>query len=266
MGKIITIIGAGRSGNAAARLVRCLNGKSKIISDGDTSAFTGNFEDSELIIVSPGIPPQSPLYREARESGIEIISELEFAARNFAGKYLAVTGTNGKTTTTELTVHLLNALNINSVAAGNIGYPFSDICSEQFAGKIKDDIIPVIEVSSFQLERIRDFAPAAAAILNVAEDHLDRYSGSLEEYRLTKEKIFDKVPKENRILGTSLKEDRGSGNFLFEDGVIKFKDAELAEYDSLRLKGAHNLENILVALELVRRVVSIDDSSLRIMG
>jgi UDP-N-acetylmuramoylalanine--D-glutamate ligase len=265
MGKIVSILGAGRSGNAAARLAECLCLDFKIISDDDTVAFNENFKDSKFIIVSPGIPPQSPLYKEACESGLEIISELEFAARNFTGKYLAITGTNGKTTTTELTAHLLNALKINTATAGNIGYPFSDICVDLLSGKIKDDIIPVIEVSSFQLERTRDFAPFAAAILNVAEDHLDRYPGGIEEYRLTKERIFNKVPKENRILGTSLKKEKESDSFTIEDGVIKYGEIGLVEYDTLQLKGYHNLENILAALELVSRVACIDNGKLKVI-
>ncbi|MCK4982408.1 MAG: hypothetical protein KAS17_05765, partial [Victivallaceae bacterium] len=134
----IVILGAGRSGKAAARLAECLNLNAKIMSDDDTPAsstpgalvarpassppgalvarpaYSHNFDNSQLIVVSPGIPPGSPLYREAVASGKEIISELEFAARHFSGKYLAVTGTNGKTTTTELVAHLWRALKINA--------------------------------------------------------------------------------------------------------------------------------------------------------
>ena len=97
----IKIIGTGHSGKAAAQLAEALDISTKILSDDDSLASNNNFDNCQLIIVSPGIPPESPLYREAVSSGKEIISELEFGARHFSGKYLAVTGTNGKTTTTE---------------------------------------------------------------------------------------------------------------------------------------------------------------------
>ena len=177
--KNVVVLGAGRSGKAAAQLAGCLNLNAKIMSDDDTPASSHNFDDCQLIVVSPGMPPSSPLYREAVASGKEIISELEFAARHFSGKYLAITGTNGKTTTTELTAHLLQALKINAIAAGNIGHPFSTVCADVIKGGLPTDIIPVIEVSSFQLERTSVFAPVAALILNIAEDHLDRYPGGM---------------------------------------------------------------------------------------
>ena len=260
--KHIKILGAGRSGKAAEKLAETLNIPSQILSDfppgapvvGPATLY--NFDNCQLIVVSPGIPPESPLYREAVASGKEIISELEFGARHFKGKYLAITGTNGKTTTTELTTHLLQALNINAISAGNIGHSFCTVCADVINGILPSDTIPVIEVSSFQLERTSTFAPVAALILNVAEDHLDRYPGGINEYSTTKEKIFDKVLPENRIYGITYKKQKNS-RFKIEDGIIKFNDSNLIAFNKLKLKGVHNQENVIGALELISRLIPL---------
>jgi len=258
----IKIIGAGLSGKAAAQLAETLNIPSEILIDSPGApAASNNFNDCKLIIVSPGIPPESPLYREVVASGAEIISELEFGARHFSGKYLAVTGTNGKTTTTELTTHLLQALGINAVAAGNIGYSFCSVCADVINGVLPADTVPVIEVSSFQLERIDSFAPLAALLLNVAEDHLDRYPLGINEYAATKGKIFKNVSPENRIYGISYKEQKNS-RFKIEEGIIKFDDLPLSAFDKLQLNGVHNQENVIGALELVSRLVTLNEKHL----
>jgi UDP-N-acetylmuramoylalanine--D-glutamate ligase len=259
MKKKIVVVGAGRSGKAAAQLAECLKFKVEIISDDDTLSPNNNFDDCQLIVVSPGIPPSSSLYSEAVSSGKEIISELEFAARHFAGKYLAITGTNGKTTTTELTVHLLQALKINAIAAGNIGHPFSTVCADVIKGGLPADIIPVIEVSSFQLERTSVFAPVAALILNIAEDHLDRYPGGMSEYSKTKEKIFKKVLPENQIYGITYKAEQAHSRFKIANGMMKFDNLDLISFDKLKLKGIHNQENVLGALELISRILPLTE-------
>ena len=270
--KQIKILGAGRSGKAAEKLAESLNISSQILSDPPLGvqnlgapvvgpASSHSFDNCQLIVVSPGIPPESPLYRKAVASGKEIISELEFGARHFSGKYLAVTGTNGKTTTTELTTHLLQTLNINAIAAGNIGHPFCTVCADVINGILPSDTIPVIEVSSFQLECTSTFAPVAALILNVAEDHLDRYPGGINEYSATKEKIFDKVLPENKIYGITYKE-QGNSRFKIEDGIIKFNDSNLIAFDKLKLKGIHNQENVIGALELISRLIALTEKDL----
>jgi len=263
--KTIGILGAGRSGKAAAQLAESLNLNVNIMSDDDTPAPSNNFDDCQLIVISPGIPPSSPLYREAVASGKEIISELEFAARHFSGKYLAITGTNGKTTTTELTVHLLQALKINAVAAGNIGHSFSTVCADVISGRLPGDTLPVIEVSSFQLERTSVFAPVAALILNIAEDHLDRYPGGMSEYIATKEKIFKKVLPENQIYGITYKAEQAYSKIKRENGVIKFDNLDIVSFDKLKLKGIHNQENVLGALELISRLLPLSKSHITVL-
>jgi UDP-N-acetylmuramoylalanine--D-glutamate ligase len=259
--KNIVILGAGRSGKAAAQLAECLNIPTETLSDDDI--FTSNsFANCEFIVVSPGIPPTSPIYQSAVASGKEIISELEFAARHFSEKYLAITGTNGKTTTTELTTHLLQALNINTIAAGNIGHPFCTVCADVITDRLPADTVPVIEVSSFQLEHISVFAPLAALLLNVAEDHLNRYPRGINEYTATKEKIFKKVPAENQVYGITYKKQESS-RFKIEEGMIKFGNLDIIAFDKLKLKGIHNQENILGALELISRLIDLNESHIK---
>ena len=261
----IIILGAGRSGKAAAQLAECINISSEIMSDDDTSVSYKSFNNCQLIVVSPGIPPNSPLYREALASGKEVISELEFAARYFKGKYLAVTGTNGKTTTTELVTHLLQELKLNAIAAGNIGHPFSSLCADIISGSLPSDTIAVIEVSSFQLERISVFAPVAALILNISEDHLDRYPGGMSEYSAAKKEIFKNVSLENQIYGISYKPEQLNCRFKIEDDMIKFGDLDIISFDKLKIKGVHNQENIIGALELISRLLPLKESHMQVL-
>jgi len=265
MNNCIAILGEGRSGKAAAQLARQLNIPSKILSDTTQGTQKPNsinlFDNCELIVVSPGIPPTSALYQEAIASGKEIISELEFGARHFDGKYIAITGTNGKTTTTELVTHLLQALNINAIAAGNIGHPFTTVCADVKGSRLPADTVPVIEVSSFQLEHVRRFAPLAALMLNIAEDHLDRYPGGMSEYTATKEKIFKNVSPENQIYGIRYKK-QASSRFKIEDAIIKFNDQDIIAFDKLKLKANHNQENVIGALELIGRVLTLNESNI----
>ncbi len=259
----IAILGRGVSGRSAEALAVALGYEIYFFEDG---TFSGKDSENELrscrfAVVSPGIPPASPLYRMAVASGIEMISELEFAARHFPGRVLAVTGTNGKTTTTELTVHLLCAIGFEAVSVGNIGNGWSELTAEIIR---KERPIPfaVVEVSSFQLELVQDFAPEAAVILNLASDHLDRYHGSMQEYGMVKGRIFAHVPSENRIFGESLltsplRKLTGSkafGNRLVSpDGdTISYGGRAIVRMSETRLRGAHNRENLLAALELIR--------------
>lgn len=267
MSKInIAILGAGRSGKGVLQLAEVLNIPAKILTDDDTEATERVFDNYSLVVVSPGIPPSSALYRKAVEADKEIVSELEFAARHFDGRYLAITGTNGKTTTTELTTALLRSLGIDAVAAGNIGHPFATVVAEFFLGEISDYTVPVIEVSSFQLERVRDFSPKAAAMINVAEDHLDRYPGGINEYRQTKEKIFNGVCEENRIYGITHCPDQSYSKFRVVDDVIKYGAVDLVRLDDINLKGRHNQENVIAALELVSRVKDLTSEDLEALG
>ncbi len=249
---MMVILGRGLSGDAAMRLAGVLGIPARQAADADAELPT--FTAGMPVILSPGIRPDSPLLRKALAAGAETMGEMEFAARHFNAPYLALTGTNGKTTTTELATHLLNAAGRNAVAAGNIGLPFSSVAADVLEGKLPADTLIVLEVSSFQLEAVRDFAPLAAALLNLASDHLDRYPGGMARYEAIKRRIFDHVPKANRIAGISLPQE-APRVAEYRAGVLFLEDRELLPFSRLHLKGEHNLENVLAALELVHRVL-----------
>ena len=248
--KKLSILGAGISGRAAEALA-VKQGYAPVIFTDNNLPDGADF--GELCVVSPGVPPASPMYQAAKASGVTMISEMEFGFRHFSGKMLAITGTDGKTTTTELTVALLEAAGKSVRPAGNIGVPLSVLAAEGFAG------IAVVEVSSFQLELVKDFAPEAAVILNVSMDHRDRYPGGEEEYRAVKYRIFDHVPPEGRIFGRSMPELSPFSRVLLMDGVFYADGREVIRAGELSLSGEHNLENVGAALELIRRVLADEE-------
>ncbi len=213
-GEKTAVIGLGLSGAAAAELlldrgsvVTIFDDRSEL-SGGDRAARLAargadillggegrrGWSGYDLVIVSPGIPPDHPLLARVRRERTPAISEIELAARFLRGKLIAVTGTNGKTTTVSLLVEILRHAGIQSVAGGNIGYPLSRIAREG-----RDDGVIVAEISSFQLERIDRFRPSTAVFLNLAPDHLDRYPG-MKEYGAAKLKIFSRQEKGDRAL------------------------------------------------------------------
>ncbi|MDE0343765.1 MAG: UDP-N-acetylmuramoyl-L-alanine--D-glutamate ligase, partial [Deltaproteobacteria bacterium] len=136
----------------------------------------------DAVVPSPGVPRDNPLLVEAARRGMEVLSEIELAARFASMPLAAVTGTNGKTTTTSLLAAMLEAAGLRVFAGGNIGKPFIDHVDEDWDWG-------VVEVSSFQLEWVREFRPRVALFLNLSEDHLDRYDG-LESYGAAKARIF----------------------------------------------------------------------------
>ena len=141
--------------------------------------------DADTVVVSPGIPSDAPLVREALAKGIGIVSELEVASWFCPAPVVAITGTNGKTTTTVLTGRMFSDARMASVVAGNIGTAFSEVVDG-----LNGDAVAVLEVSSFQLDYIRSFRPKVAAILNITPDHLDRYQHTFENYIASKERVF----------------------------------------------------------------------------
>jgi UDP-N-acetylmuramoylalanine--D-glutamate ligase len=268
----IAIIGYGVSGNAAERLAR-LAGYDIIIAD---DRITADYDlgyclcSVEEIILSPGVPPGSELYQTAVHSGKPLISELEFGFRYCTFPLLAITGTNGKTTTTELCATLLRAAGYNAIECGNIGVPLSQLVFEEISGQRKVDV-GVLEVSSFQLEKINTFSPAAAAIINIAEDHLDRYDGSIHKYAAEKFKIFNRIADDKcKITGSTLNHtpelippehikilNRPPGIYI-RNNTLQSTGGHTIDLDALMLKGAHNHENIITALALIEAFCGSD--------
>ncbi|MBR7127561.1 MAG: UDP-N-acetylmuramoyl-L-alanine--D-glutamate ligase [Lentisphaeria bacterium] len=250
----ILILGGGVSGIAAKRLADLLGFENEVVSDKDGKVI--DFADVELLVVSPGVGETSPILQAALKLEIEVISELEFGFRHLpkAVQLLSITGTNGKTTTTELTTHILQGLGKNACFAGNIGLPLSDVAADLIEGKIAENLVVAVEVSSFQLERVRDYSSQAAVILNVESDHLNRYHGSFELYRETKLKIFDGVAdKENCFWGFTSPDYREKLISVKNDEIF-YCGNKLFNYSELKIKGEHNLENLVAALELTASV------------
>ena len=221
-----------------------------------------------LAVLSPGVPAAAPKVAQLRDAGIPVWSEIELAWQLGKGRVLAVTGTNGKTTTTALLGHILAAVFPEVYVAGNIGRSYADIAPRQTA-----DAVTALEVSSFQLETIADFHPSAAVITNITPDHLDRH-GSMEEYIRVKERIAENMTAEDllvlnhadpvlRAFGESGIAPQvrwfssagpvDGGSFL-EEGVIRRADAsgvrDLVRIGELQLLGTHNYENVMAAVEL----------------
>ena len=202
----IVVLGAGLSGSAAALLLRSEGADVTVLDSSEETKLLKSTldnlrshgvriicgpaaeEDSasyQMAVMSPGIDPSSPLAANFSSRGTGIISEIELAWRSCEIPIVAITGTNGKTTTTELLAQMLNACGQRTIACGNIGKPLSEVVREKQAF----DVLTV-EVSSFQLEAIRSFRPSISVWLNFAPDHLDRYR-SVSDYRAAKLRIFE---------------------------------------------------------------------------
>jgi UDP-N-acetylmuramoylalanine--D-glutamate ligase len=200
-----SIMGAARSGLAVAGLLVAKGGRvflserasrerfqeaaATLERIGVQYEFGGNTKrvlDTDILVLSPGVPSDAPLVNEALAAGIDVLSELEVASWFCRGPMVAVTGTNGKTTTTVLTGRMFYDVRRPTVIAGNIGTAFSQVVE-----RTTPEGVAVLEVSSFQLDHIRWFRPKVAVILNITPDHLDRYDHSFEKYIAAKQRIFE---------------------------------------------------------------------------
>jgi len=215
------------------------------------------------VVLSPGVPTDHPGLRGLRD-GVPLIGELELGWRCCRARAVAVTGTNGKTTTTELTAHLLRAAGLDARALGNVGRPFCDVADDLDA-----DAVAVLECSSFQLETIDTFRPVAGAVLNLAPDHLDRYPG-LASYFAAKRRLLDALDDEGLFVTwtgcdealswpaprrTLFGAGQDGASVLLRDGVIGRERPHgfqsLLPWDELPLNGHPNLLNALAAVALV---------------
>jgi UDP-N-acetylmuramoylalanine--D-glutamate ligase len=294
--KRVLVVGLGRSGVSSAIFLQ-EHGAKVIVSDSKAEAQlqkevpalldrgisieTGShgertFRDQDLIVVSPGVPSDQPQLQHARTLGIPVIGEVELAFRFLKGKVLAITGSNGKTTTTTLVGEILAKSGKKTLVGGNIGTPVISL-----AGQSTSDTMVVLEVSSFQLESIEQFCPWIAAILNITPDHLDRHH-TFEAYVAAKARIFEKqhavradekqqpgdfavlnaddptcVALQNKVKGTLLWFSRRqrveNGAFLNGDQIIFRENGQeqpVLIRSDIQLKGEHNLENVLAAVAM----------------
>jgi UDP-N-acetylmuramoylalanine--D-glutamate ligase len=221
------------------------------------------FLQQDLIVPSPGVPAKLPALERARAQGISVWSEIELAWRFLRGRLVAITGSNGKTTTTALTAHILEAAGLPVLVGGNIGTPLLSRVDSS-----SDSTVTVAEVSSFQLEIIEAFRPDIAVLLNLTPDHLDRHV-SFDEYARAKARIFENqierdaavlnaddpetaqfVPSRPQVFWFSRQKRVAAGAFLRDGSLVFRKDGAetvLLRRDEVPLRGEHNLENVLAA-------------------
>ncbi|KAA2215900.1 UDP-N-acetylmuramoyl-L-alanine--D-glutamate ligase [Maribacter flavus] len=235
---------------------------------------------ADLVMKSPGIPDTVPLVKALASKGVPVISEIEFASRYTDATIIGITGSNGKTTTTMLTYHILKNGGLNVGMAGNIGDSFAKMVAEEAFDYY------VLEISSFQLDGIRDFRPHISVLTNITPDHLDRYDYKFENYiaskfLITKNQqsadyfIYDqddevigdwlsKHPIKSKLLPFSLKQSIGEGASLDENEIkiTTQEDTIKMMTDSLALEGQHNLKNTMAAA-MVAKLVGIRKETIR---
>ena len=297
-GKHVLVVGLARSGIAAAELLVRL-GAVVTVNDSKPESELGEevlalrklnlirkygmramelLEGQDVLVLSPGIPDTADFVREARSRGIRVIAEIELAYEVSKGRMVAVTGTNGKTTTVSLLDCMFRDAGHVSHAVGNIGYPYS----QAVLGEGESDVF-VCECSSFQMETVDGFHPTAAALLNITEDHLNRH-GTMEEYTRLKMRIFEKQTEKDfavfnaddpalaglekkvrsRVLFYSRKHEVDNGAFV-RDGNVMFrldgKESVILPAEEIYIPGPHNLENAMAAV-CIGMVSGLDSTSI----
>lgn len=223
-----------------------------------------DFVEADLIVVSPGVPQEHPMLVAAKLAGREIVSEIELACRFINAPLAAITGTNGKTTTTTILGEIFKNSGYSTFVGGNIGNPLIELVE---SGESAERV--VAEISSFQLEWVNEFRPAVAALLNLSEDHLDRYA-TYQDYINAKLLIFQKQTKadfavvnrddqlvwqyaqtlKGKIFPFSRKEELQEGIFLKDAEIVYRHDGSEERFPTakIKLQGVHNLENIMAAV------------------
>jgi UDP-N-acetylmuramoylalanine--D-glutamate ligase len=285
--KRVLVVGLGKSGIAAAMFLR-QQGARVTVSDARSAVALAKeipalldagimvesgghglltFRRQDLIVISPGVPLDTPEVKQVIGYGMPVIGELEFASRFLKGRTLAITGSNGKTTTTTLIGKVLQEGGIETLVGGNIGTPVIDLVS-----KSTDESVSVLEVSSFQLETIEQFRPWIAVVLNITPDHLDRH-GSFENYAAMKTRITERQEADDflvlnaedkptqmvaaktraQIFWFSSRRPIKQGAFVHGESIV-FVPREGAKAEpvmpvaEIPLKGSHNVENVLAAV------------------
>lgn len=261
-GKSVAVLGAGRSGRAAARLSAHCGAEVTLYDSREAPGAVqatleaGRAVTVDLVVVSPGIETGGDFVRAFCEGSGELWGEVELAWRCYPGKTIAITGTNGKTTTTELVRDLCEAVGRPCVACGNYGVPLSEVV-------LYEEVPEVIalEISSFQLETIVDFKADVAVWLNFSADHLDRYP-SLQEYREAKLRIFENITDETPVVvqaGSSVPAKgrqttfsaSGPADWTLWGTEICRDGRPFLDMETTRLRGLHNAENLMAACAAV---------------
>jgi UDP-N-acetylmuramoylalanine--D-glutamate ligase len=283
--KRVLVVGLGKSGVASALFLKAhgarvtvsdtksgddLRNEIPVLLDHGITVETGGhgertFQGQDLIVVSPGVPIDAPPLAQARSLGESVIGEIELAAQFLPGPMVAITGSNGKTTTTTLAGEIMTAGGFPTLVGGNIGTPAISL-----AERATRESVIVLEVSSFQLETIQTFRPKVSVVLNVTPDHLDRHR-TFDAYVNAKSRIFENQHGDDftvlnaddptcvsmatrtkaKVFWFSRQKEIERGAWV-RDGAVVFRDEkaqrEILQVSEIPLKGAHNLENVLAAV------------------
>ncbi len=285
--KRVLVVGLGKSGKSAALFLRdcgarvtvsdvrsaeALAGEIPALLDAGIMVETGGhglltFRRQDLIVVSPGVPYDTPELKQVRAFGLPIIGELELASRFLQGQIVAITGSNGKTTTTALLGKIFADAGVPTLVGGNIGTPVIDLIAQS-----TPQTVSVLEVSSFQLETVEQFRPHIAVVLNITQDHLDRH-GTFENYAAMKARITAQQTAEDffvlnaedkptqmlaartraQVFWFSGRRAIKQGAFVHGESVVflpreNAKPEPVMPLAQIPLKGAHNVENVLAAV------------------
>lgn len=242
-GEIVIGVDAGRSPalEAAARRLSAEGVEIQLNALDSGTAHTSvrrAISRAATLVKSPGVPRSAPLVQAALAAGLTVVGELELAWRLLPNRFVAVTGTNGKTTTTEWIGHIYRTAGQRVTVAGNVGTALSTL-----VGELDAETTVVCEASSFQLEDTLAFAPEAAVLLNITPDHLDRH-GTFEEYRAAKLRVFANQTAEDIAVVPE------NFDLKLAARTVSFGDPELLPVDHVSLPGAHNLQNAMAASAL----------------
>jgi len=299
--KRVLVVGLGKSGLSAAMFLRA-QGARVTVSDARSAVALAKeipalleagimvesgghglltFRRQDLIVVSPGVPMDTPEVKQVVAFGLPVIGELELASRYLQGRIVAITGSNGKTTTTTLVGKIFADAGVQTLVGGNIGLPVIDLVA-----KSTPETVSVLEVSSFQLETVEEFHPWIAVVLNITPDHLDRH-GSFETYAAAKARITERQVAEDFLVLNA--EDKATqmvalktkaqvfwfsgrrpikqGAFVYGESVLfVLREGAKAEpvmpVSDIHLKGSHNVENVLAAV-CAARLAKIPAESIR---
>ena len=302
-GRKVLVFGAGISGIGAAGLLEA-NGADVILYDGNEKLDPASLKEQlgekssaavligklpqetitslDMAVLSPGVPTDLPVVLAMKEAGVQVIGEIELAYQFGKGDVLAITGTNGKTTTTSLLGQIMKQAREEVYVVGNIGNPYTAV-----AGQMTEQAVTVAEISSFQLETIREFCPKVSAILNITPDHLNRHH-TMEAYIGAKERIVENQTAEDycvlnyedevlrqfgetvkaQVLYFSSRRKLNRGVYLDGDRIICNIDGEteICRTGDLQILGTHNYENVMAAVamacaygvpaDIIRRVIT----------
>jgi UDP-N-acetylmuramoylalanine--D-glutamate ligase len=299
--KRVLVVGLGKSGLSAAMFLRA-RGARVTVSDTRSAVALANdipalldagimvesgghglltFRRQDLIVISPGVPMDTPEVKQAKAFGLPVIGELELATRFLQGQVVAITGSNGKTTTTTLLGKIFSDAGLSTLVGGNIGLPVIDLVA-----KSTPETTSVLEVSSFQLETVEQFHPHIAVVLNITPDHLDRH-GSFENYAAAKTRITERQGADDFLVLNA--EDKATqmvalkakaqiywfsgrrpikqGAFVYGESIVFVaregaKSEPVMPVSEIRLKGSHNVENVLAAV-CAARLVGISAETIR---